>query len=141
MSGSAKISDMTPATALTGTEAFETVQGGTTAKATATQLRTYAIATSYTYNVPSTGFSLTYGAGVQVLLLEPAGTLATGTVTMPASPADGDRVKLATTQTITALTLSPNTGQSIVNAVTTLAANGFVEYIYRLSSTKWYRIG
>jgi hypothetical protein len=48
-------------------------------------------------------------------------------------------VAFSSTQIITALTVSANAGQSIVNAVTTLAAGGGAKYIYRLTNTTWYR--
>jgi hypothetical protein len=37
------------------------------------------------------------------------------------------------------LTVSANTGQSIVSAVTSLALGGGAVYIYRLANTTWYR--
>ena len=40
------------------------------------------------YQVPTTGFTITLGNNDCNLILEPAGTLATGTVTMPATPSD-----------------------------------------------------
>ena len=94
---------------------------------------------SYDYQTPTTGFSYTFAAGTQVLVMNPAGTLATGTITMPASPADGMTIRFSSSQIITALTVSANTGQSIVSAVTTLAAGGGAAYIYRLANTTWYR--
>ena len=94
---------------------------------------------SYDYQTPTTGFSYTFAAGVQTLIMNPAGTLATGTITMPASPADGMTIRFSSSQIITALTVSANTGQSIVSAVTTLLAGGGAAYIYRLANTTWYR--
>jgi hypothetical protein len=94
---------------------------------------------SYDYQVLTTGFTYTFAAGTQVLVMNPAGTLATGTITMPAAPSDGMTVRFSTSQIITALTVSANTGQSIVSAVTTLAAGGGAAYIYRLTNTTWYR--
>ena len=91
---------------------------------------------NYTTNTPTTGFA--YTVTTPVTLFTPAGTLATGTVTMPASPNDGMTVTLMTTQNITALTVSANTGQSITGAVTTLSANDSATYMYRLSNTTWY---
>lgn len=91
---------------------------------------------NYTTNTPTTGFS--YTVTTPVTLFTPAGTLATGTVTMPASPNDGMTVTLMTTQTITALTVSANSGQSIAGAATTLLANASVTYVYRSSNTTWY---
>ena len=94
---------------------------------------------SYDYQVLTTGFSYTFATGITTLLAQPAGTLATGTITMPGSPADGMVITFNSTQIITALTVNANTGQSILNAVTTLAAGGGAKYIYRLANTTCYR--
>lgn len=93
---------------------------------------------SYDYQVPTTGFSYTFAAGIQTLIMNPAGTLATGTITMPASPSDGMTITISSSQTITALTLQGNTGQSISNTITSLPANTTAQYLYRLSNTTWY---
>lgn len=98
------------------------------------------INTNADYQVPTTGFSITISAGKRSLTLDPAGTLATGTITMPAAPVDGQKVAVSTTQTITALTTSANAGQSIKNAPTTLAAGAGFQYQYRASNTTWYRL-
>lgn len=92
----------------------------------------------YDYQAPTTGFSYTFAAGVNVLVMQPAGTLATGTITMPAAPADGMTITFSSSQQITALTVSGNTGQSISNAVTFLPAKTAASYVYRLSNTTWY---
>jgi hypothetical protein len=92
----------------------------------------------YDYQTPTTGFSYTFAAGTTVLILQPAGTLATGTVTMPAAPADGMTISFSSTKTITALTVSPNTGQSIIGNPTTMLAGGAATFVYRLSNTTWY---
>ena len=92
----------------------------------------------YDYQTPTTGFSYTFAAGTNVLVMNPAGTLATGTITMPAAPADGMTITFSSTQTITALTVSANTGQSIVSAATVLPARQATTYVYRLSNTTWY---
>jgi hypothetical protein len=92
----------------------------------------------YDYQTPTTGFSYTFASGTNVLVMNPAGTLATGTITMPAAPADGMTITFSSTQTITALTVNANTGQSIVSAATVLPARQAGGYIYRLSNTTWY---
>jgi len=94
---------------------------------------------SYDYQVLTTGFSYTFASGTTTLIIQPAGTLATGTIIMPAAPADGMVIAFSSTQIITALTVSANSGQSIVNNVTTLLAGGGAKYIYRLTNTTWYR--
>lgn len=95
----------------------------------------------YTYNVPVTGFALTIANGIQALVLNPAGTLAAGTVTLPAAPIDGGTVIISTTQTITALTISPNTGQTVADAPATLGIGGAVRFLYNATTATWYRIG
>lgn len=94
---------------------------------------------AYDYQASTTGFSYTFAAGTQALIINPADALATGTITMPASPADGMTISVVTTKTINALTVNANTGQSIVGGGTlSLGNNQDVCYIYRLADTTWY---
>jgi hypothetical protein len=95
----------------------------------------------YAKAVPLTGFSLTFANSQSYLALNPAGTLATGTVTLAPSPSDGARECIFTTQTITALTVSANSGQTINNGLTaaSLAANTGVCYLYSSSNLTWDR--
>lgn len=99
-------------------------------------------AQAYSFQTPTTGFSITIAGTTSTLILDPAGTLATGTITMPATAgiADGQVVVVSTSQTITALTTSANTAQSIKNAPTTLTAGGAFAYMWRLANTTWYRV-
>jgi hypothetical protein len=93
---------------------------------------------SYDYQVLTTGFSYTFAAGTTTLIANPAGTLATGTVTMPAAPGDGMVVTIESTQQVTALTVAANTGQSLVGAPTQLVPNQPLSFVYRLTNTTWY---
>ena len=102
-------------------------------------------ATSVTvqYSAPSaTGFSVTIALATSStwLLLTPTGTLAAGTIVLPASPADKVSVEVTTTQAITALTVSGN-GATVTGAPTTLAANGFFKMRYNAVNSSWYRYG
>lgn len=97
--------------------------------------------TGYDKQVPIAGFSITVGDNIKDLILDPAGTLASGTVTMPATPFDGQEVTVSSTQIVTSLTVSANAGQSIKNAPTTIAAGGQFTYKYVESNTTWYRVG
>lgn len=99
------------------------------------------VAGNLNYQVPLTGFSITCANGDNTLVLDPAGTLASGTVTMPATPVDKQEITISSTQVVTALTVSANTGQTIKGAITTIAANGFAKWKYRSTNTTWYRIG
>ncbi len=93
----------------------------------------------YYKSIPATGFTYTFGANVNRAIFVPTTTLATGAVTMPASPSDGSEVCMNSKQIITTLTVSANTGQSINDAVTTLAAAGHACYVYSLSNATWDR--
>ena len=94
---------------------------------------------SYDYQTPTTGFTYTFtpSSTGTVLVMNPAGTLATGTITMPASPADGMTITFSSSQQITALTMAGN-GASINNAVTFLPAKTAVTYVYRATGTTWW---
>ena len=98
------------------------------------------IGTVYSYQTPATGFSIQIPSGASSLILNPSGALASGTIIMPATPIDGQTISIASTQVITALTLSAPAGQTIYGAITTLAANGRASYQYVLSVASWFRI-
>lgn len=90
--------------------------------------------------VPTTGFNNVIPNGVDAYLIEPAAGLASGTLTMPSAPADNMIVRVSTSQTITALVVNANAGQSILNSPTTLVAGGGFAYKYVAISAKWYRL-
>lgn len=91
------------------------------------------------YSAPTTGSTVTVGStGHTKLLLNPAGTLATLTVTFPGSPSDGDMVQLGSSQIITALTMN---GGTIVGALTTLAVGGAGTWVYSSTSSSWIKTG
>ncbi len=92
------------------------------------------------YSTPLTGFSLAASSSTSKMVLTPAGVLATGTVQLPATPADGAEWRLTTTKTVTTLTLNVVTGQTIMNAPTTLVAGAGVCYTYSTSNSTWYRL-
>lgn len=94
--------------------------------------------------VPTAGNSYTIPNNVTNYVMVPAGTLATLTLTMPATPQDGQIVRITSSKTITALTLSANAGQTILNAPTaiTLSTTGSynVALIYVTADATWYRV-
>ena len=92
---------------------------------------------AYDYQVLTTGFTYTFAAGTQVLVINPAGTLATGTITMPASPSDGMTITVESTQQVTALTMSGN-GGTVVGAAVQLIPNQPLSWVYRSANTTWY---
>jgi hypothetical protein len=94
---------------------------------------------SVSVQTPTTGFSITITNGVGSLILTPAGTLATGTVNMPSTPVNGQIIRIASTQIVTALTLGGN-GHTVNSGVTTISAGTGVAYMYYTTNTTWYRI-
>ena len=91
------------------------------------------------YAAPTTGFTITIPNAAAVEILDPAGTLAAGTLTMPAAPVNAQETCVSSSQTITSLTVQANAGQSIVAAPTSMAAGGFC-YIYNAATTTWFRL-
>lgn len=94
---------------------------------------------------PSTGFNVSIQTPVseqQWLILQPAGTLASGTVTPPLNTQtpDGTELLITTTQQITAFTFALNGAAAAYGAPTTLAANGFFRVRYYAATNSWYRI-
>lgn len=97
------------------------------------------------FATPGTGFNITVQTPVseqQWLVLQPAGTLASGTVTLPLNTQtpDGTEVLITTTQIITTFTLALNGSAAAYGAPTTLAANGFFRMRYYAATNSWYRI-
>lgn len=95
---------------------------------------------------PATGFNIAVaGSSPSVsvwVLLQPAGTLATGTFTLPlnTTSTDGQEVLVTTTQQITALTISNNGATAVYGAPTTLAAQDSFRLRYYADTNSWYRI-
>jgi hypothetical protein len=100
-----------------------------------------------TLSVPATGFSIAVPTPVaeqQWMLLQPASTLASGTLTLPlnTSTPDGTEVLVTSTQTITTLNIGLN-GASALSGVTSggtlTAATPFRIRFYQATNS-WYRI-
>lgn len=95
---------------------------------------------------PGTGFNITVPTPVseqQWMLLQPAGTLTTGTVTLPlnTSTPDGTEVLITSTQVITSFTLALNGASAANGAPTAFAANDNVRMRFVASTNSWYRVG
>ena len=95
--------------------------------------------------VPGSGFNITVPTPVsndQWMLLQPASTLATGTITLPLNTGvpDGTTVLITTTQEITSLTLALNGASAIYGAVTSLAAGTATTIRFYQPTNSWYQI-
>lgn len=92
----------------------------------------------------STGFTVNVtdsSAGIW-LVLTPSGTLAAGTLVLPAvaNCVENQEVLVASSQTVTALTVNTN-GASIVGAPTTILSGGFFRLRFEPVLKTWYRVG
>lgn len=88
---------------------------------------------------PVTGFSYAVPANQTLTLFTPAGTLASGTVTLPAGIAENQPVQITSTQAITSLTIVAPTGLTLVGATaTTIPANGTLTW--RRAGNKLVRV-
>tara|TARA_R110000822_G_scaffold42175_8_gene114927 strand:+ start:2162 stop:3436 length:1275 start_codon:yes stop_codon:yes gene_type:complete len=95
--------------------------------------------------VPGNGFNITVPTPVsndQWMLLQPAGTLATGTITLPLNTGvpDGTTVLITTTQEITSLTIALNGATALYGGVTTLAAGSATAIRFYQPTNSWYQI-
>jgi hypothetical protein len=95
--------------------------------------------------VPGTGFNITVPTPVsndQWMLLQPAGTLATGTITLPLNTGvpDGTTVLITTTQEITSLTIALNGASAIYGGVSSLPAGSAIAIRFYQPTNSWYQI-
>ena len=94
---------------------------------------------------PGTGFNITVPTPTteqQWMLIQPAGTLAAGTVTLPLNTGvpDGTQVLITSTQTITSFTISLNGAAAIFGAVSTLTAGAAICYRFYQATNSWYNV-
>lgn len=94
---------------------------------------------------PGTGFNLPVPTPVsqqQWMLIQPAGTLASGTVTLPLNTQtpDGTEVLITTTQQITSFTLALNGAAAAYGEPSTLAAEDFFRMRFVQATNSWYMI-
>lgn len=90
--------------------------------------------------VPTAGQTVTIqnADGDILVILSPAGLLATLTFAFPSAPYDGQRIHVFCTQTITALTMTA--ASTVVNTLTGVLGNGCGTFAYSAANNKWYRI-
>lgn len=97
-------------------------------------------AAAYQYSAPIAAATVTISANKPYLIVDPAGTLATLTIVLPTTPADGYIQRFSASAELTALTLNGGGSDTISNAVTALAAGDSAGYLYKADVTKWFRI-
>ena len=94
---------------------------------------------------PGTGFNITVPTPVseqQWMVIQPAGTLVAGTITLPLNTGtpDGTQVLVTTTQQITTFTLALNGSANVYGAPSTLAAQDFFTMRFYQATNSWYRV-
>lgn len=94
---------------------------------------------------PGSGFNITVPTPVseqQWMLLQPAGTLATGTITLPLNTGvpDGTTVLITSTQQITSLTIALNGASAIFGGVSFLGAGTATAIRFYQPTNSWYQI-
>jgi|688.fasta_scaffold17901_7 hypothetical protein len=95
--------------------------------------------------VPGSGFNITVPTPVsndQWMLLQPASTLATGTITLPLNTGvpDGTTVLITSTQEITSLTIALNGASAIYGGVSFLGAGSATAIRFYQPTNSWYQI-
>ncbi len=95
----------------------------------------------------TSGSSGTVTGSNYIYVIDPASTLAAYTATLPASPTDGQVVMFVFGGTltsgiiVTALTISPNTSQAIIDNTppASATADNSLKYYWVSANSKWYR--
>jgi hypothetical protein len=90
------------------------------------------------YQTPVTGFTINASGNNFSLILNPAGTLAMGTVGLPIASQDGQRFKIFSTQTVTSLTINAQGGQSVVTTAGSIVSGTGLEFQYVKAANTWY---
>jgi hypothetical protein len=99
----------------------------------------------YKIFAPTSGGSVTPTAVSHNNIINPAGTLATLTITIPGYAVDGEEVTFSTSKALTAITWAAATtfggaAPTIVGAPSTMAASSSVSFIYDSAANTWYII-
>lgn len=91
------------------------------------------------YVTPTTGTTITANDhGNLTLLINPSGTLLALTLALNASPTDGDRINISSSQIVTTFSI---TGGTVIGTLTSLAVATFASYQYNGTAEKWFRVG
>lgn len=93
------------------------------------------------YEAPTaTGFSVTISSGNVWLVLTPTAGFAAGSILLPIG-AQGEEVLVNSTEAITALTITPSSGDTVIGGPSSMAANDYFRLKYDSTLSRWYRVG
>jgi len=90
------------------------------------------------FETPVSGGTVQVLPNTMALLLNPAGALAALTIVMPTSPTDGQRCLIASSASITLLSI---TGATIKGTLASMALNGYARFLYSVAGNCWFRTG
>jgi len=97
-----------------------------------------------TISTPADGFNITVTQDGQDRweLLRPTGSLATGTLVLPATAVavDGQKILVTTTYQVASFTLNGNGATEVNGAPTVLAAGDTFTMQYNKQTTSWYKV-
>jgi hypothetical protein len=93
--------------------------------------------TAYSYNL-SPSYPLQFPANTQILQIDAVGPIAAATILLPTYPIDAQPITIATTQAITALTLT--SAYTVKNAPSGLAAGASAQFYFSKANSTWYRL-
>lgn len=96
------------------------------------------ILNNITYIAPLTGAVVTMPQSSKGRIIDPAGTIATLTVVLPATPVDGHIVTVKVTQQITLLTVNGSGTATVARAAGICPPDTTLTFIYNTAADKWY---
>lgn len=95
--------------------------------------------TSVQVVTPINGQNVVVSNGRNVLLINNTGLISNMTITLPASPRDGQIFTVGARSIITALTMSSSA--AIYGGLSGMGAFSFARYVYSADVPGWFRIG
>ena len=135
-----KISDLSAAAVLTGSELFEVVQSGVSVKATLAQVRASTIQQNITVQAVAGGFTATFTGLEDVLVLTAGGGVSGGTINFPTTPLQGQTIHVTANANMTSLTFAAPGGATIYGAPTSVTPTSPCSFVYDGTTTSWYRL-
>jgi len=97
------------------------------------------VVTSTNYQAPATGATITCTGTETDLIVDPAGTIATLTITLSGAAYDGQRINIYFSQTVTTLTINSAGGKTVKGQPTTMPGTSpSMTGIYRAVNNTWY---
>ena len=87
------------------------------------------------------GSSTQIFSNIGVVLIQPNAVISTYTITMPATPVQGQGIKIGFANTITSLTHTVVGGQTLLGGLTTGNVSNGGEWIWDETTLSWYKVG